>query len=123
MRTVFVGTIAVLLVILLGSTAFSQVDIGLRGIGGELGLVIPEGDIDNTFGLGVVADLGTITREIHLDGSVDYWGKSYNETHWDFSFKQISVGGTAKYFAPVAMAFKPYGGAGLTLTYSKAESD
>lgn len=124
MRTAFAGAVVVLLVITFGSTAFSQTAIGFNGIGGEVGLVIPEGDIGNTVGLGVVSDLGTITEVIHLSASIDYWSKSYDVgSLWDSSFRQILIGGTASYYFPVTSVFKPYGGAGLNVTLSKATAD
>ena len=104
-----------LLLILIFSVgiSFAQSDIGLKSIGGKLGFVMPEDPIDNTFGLGVVADLGTITPAIALQAHVEYWGKSYDVGYYEWTFSEIIIGATAKYYFPTQGIMKFYGGGGL----------
>ena len=93
-------------------------DIGLKGIGGKIGLVMPEGGADNTLGLGVVADLGTIVPQLRLEGFADYWGDSWGTAPYECSWSTITIGGTAKYDFPIEAAFTPFvgGGAGLAVS-------
>lgn len=104
------------------SFVYAQSDIGLKSIGGKIGFVMPEA-IDNTFGFGVVADLGTITPTIALQAHVEYWGKTYTEGYNEWSWSEIMIGATAKYYLPSSSEqFKLYGGAGLDLVIGSWDS-
>ena len=61
------------MVLFVANLSYGQANIGFKGIGGKVGLVMPEDPIESTFGLGVVANLGTITPDIHLDAFIDFW--------------------------------------------------
>jgi len=95
------------------SFGFAQADIGLKAVGGKVGFVMPEDPIDNTIGLGVVVDLGTITPDIALQAHVDYWGKTYKAGYYEWTFSEILIGATAKYYLPGSGPMKFYGGGGI----------
>ena len=116
--------LVILIVLTMATFAFAQADIGLKAIGGKVGYVMPEGSIENTIGLGVVADLGAITDAIHLDAIIEYWGKSYGVgSHWDWTYTNIIIGGIGKYYFEMDAEFKPYAGAGLGLVIGSVSSD
>ena len=106
--------LSVLIVSMMVTFAFAQTDIGLKAVGGKIGFVMPEDPIDNTIGLGVVANLGTITPAINLAAFVEYWGKTYDVGGYgETTFSEITIGATAKYYFAMDSQFKPYAGAGL----------
>ncbi len=118
----------VVLVFLTSSGLMAQTDIGLKGIGGKLGLVIPEGNIENTIGFGAVADLGTVeiaddlVFDIH--GYLDYWGKSYSAfQYYEWSWSVISLAAIAKYNFEMEADFIPYAGAGLGFDFNTWKSE
>jgi opacity protein-like surface antigen len=100
-------------------------NIGIQGIGGRLGFVLPEDPIASTIGLGVHADLGTITKDFHLSAFGDFWRKSYDHAFGEWSLTQIGLGATAKYLFQIQSLIQPYAGAGLgfTIGHSSGESD
>ncbi len=98
-------------------------DIGLKGIGGQIGLVMPDYGGDNTIGFGVVADLGTITPALRLEGSADYWSNSWGVEPFKGSWSAITVGGIVKYDFPIGKSFTPFAGGGAGLTISRSEFD
>jgi opacity protein-like surface antigen len=122
-RVTFVVLASVLASMLFASTV--SAGIGFMGIGGRVGYVKPEDPIDGTFGLGVVADLGTIIPVLRLEGSVDYWSKSYKigvmgfDEEWTWS--DIMIGATAKYMIPTQGTVAPFVGGGLALHMFKWE--
>ncbi len=120
MRTLKILTVLSLLFIF---TTANAADIGFKGIGGKLGYVMPEGDIDNTFGLGVVAKLGTITDDIYLNGFVDFWSKGYDVGYWEWSWTNIAIGAMAVYYFPMDGNIKPYAGGGLGFNIGMWKSD
>ena len=93
--------LTILFVLAFAVTAFTQSNIGLNGIGGKIGYVDPEGDMESTIGFGAVADLGTITPKIALEADVFYWGKSYDEHFYgatgEAKFTSITVSAVGKY--------------------------
>ena len=105
--------LVVLVVSMMATMAFAQADIGLKAVGGKIGFVMPEDPIDNTIGLGIVADLGTITDAIHLAAFAEYWGKTYDVGYSEITFSEITIGATAKYYFDMDSQFKPYAGGGL----------
>lgn len=126
MRTLLVSMVLFVLNLSLGSVAIAQSGIGFYGIGGKLGLIMPEDPIESTFGLGIHADLGQITKDIHLSALIDYWSKSYDSgtplygtAEW--SWTEIVLGATAKYFFKTTSKIEPYAGAGLGLTIGRSK--
>ena len=115
--------ITVLAILMLSSFAFAQSDIGFKGVGGKLGYIMPEGDIENTIAFGAVVDLGTITPTIHLNGLFEYWGKSYDIGYYEWSWSELIFGANAKYYLSTEGQFLPYGGAGLALVIGSSKWD
>jgi hypothetical protein len=115
--------LVVLMLLTMASFVFAQADIGLKSIGGKVGFVMPEDPIESTIGLGVVADLGTITDAIHLDAFVEYWGKSYDVGLFEWSYTNITIGATAKYYFEMDSEFKPYAGGGLGFVIGSSSAD
>ena len=103
--------------------ADSRAEIGLKGIGGEIAIVLPEGDADTTLGLGVVADLGTIIPQLRLEGTAEYWGDSWEAPGYEWSWMTVTIGGTAKYDFPINSSITPFAGGGLGLAISRWSSD
>lgn len=126
MRVLFFYTVVVLLSLSFGSAVMAGSNIGLYSIGGKIGLVMPEDPIESTFGLGVHADLGQITKDIHLSALIDYWRKSYDsgtplygKAEWNWT--EIIIGATAKYFFKTKSIIEPYAGGGLGLTIGRSK--
>lgn len=96
----------------IGSTA----DIGFKGIGGKVGLVMPGGFADNTVGFGVLVDLGTIIPSLKLEACADYWSRSYSDIA---SSNVINIGPTAKYHFPISK-FSAFAGGGLVFVVAES---
>ena len=116
-------TLLFLLVIALPFITFAQSNIGFNGVGARVGYVMPEGDIENTFGLGLNADLGTITPTISLEAFLDFWGKKYDSgtAGWEFSYTVTTIGAVGKYYFETSGDFEPYVGAGLGFEIASAK--
>jgi len=116
-RTVLVMTVMVLAGLLFVNAASAK--IGFMGIGGRVGYVKPEDPIDGTFGVGVVADLGTIVPALGLEAAVDYWSKSYDDSFMgsdaEWTYNDIIISATAKYMIPTQGSVMPYVGGGLAV--------
>jgi len=100
--------------------------IGLEGMGGKIGIVMPEGDADTNIGLGFIADLGVIVPELNAlrgEFSAEYWGDSYDIGYWEWSWSSISFNGTAKYHFPLGGDISPFAGAGLCIALSRWSSE
>jgi len=114
---------AIIAVLMMSGLAFSQMNIGLNGVGGKIGYIMPEDPIDNTLGFGAAFDLGTITPTIHLNGFCEYWSKGYDVLGVDVSFSEFIFGATAKYYFSANGQLKPYAGGGLAFILGKASVD
>lgn len=117
--------LTILLIAFLSGSGFAQADIGFKGVGGHLGFVMPEDPIDNTFGFGLQADLGTVTKDIHVGALIDYWSKSYkvglSDAEW--SWTEIVIGGFAKYYLDLKSPVAPYGGGGLGFVIGRSSGE
>ncbi|MBN2008412.1 outer membrane beta-barrel protein [candidate division KSB1 bacterium] len=109
-----------LAVLMLTNLSFAQAEIGLNAVGGHIGYIMPEDPIDNTIGFGAAADLGTIRPDIHLKAFLDYWGKTYDAGYYEWTYSEIIVGATAKYYFAKQGEFLPYAGGGLGLVIGKS---
>ena len=118
MLTIF--TVAVLFVTF---TVNGQADIGLKSVGARISYVNPEG-VNSTIGFGGVVALGTIMPTILIEANLDFWSKSYTSGDVKTSFRDIAVGGTAKYVFPLAnKAIKPFASGGVAFHILKNEVD
>ncbi len=99
----------------------SNLDIGLKGAGASLGLVLPSGGIGATLALAGNAELGTFMNDFHIVGFGQIWRKGYNKsTYWEHHWTEIVFGGGVKYYVPMeGMPFKPYAGGGLVFAISR----
>jgi len=119
LRRFIVVAFAVSLCLIVVNPAFSQAKIGLMGVGAKLGFVDPE-DVDSVIGFGALADLGTITPNIMLEGNLDYWSKSEEGGGTEVSFRDMSLGGTAKYmFKSSNPKLRPFAGGGIAFHFLK----
>ena len=124
MKKVVLITVLVFSCVLAFAAVGNAADIGLKGLGGRVGLVMPEGGADNTIGFGVVADLGTVTPQLRLEGFADYWGDSFGAAPFECSWSTITIGGTVKYDFPIEASITPFvgGGAGFSISSSECDS-
>jgi len=118
-RYVFVVS-AILFGMFFSGNALAQTKIDLNGIGIKLGFVDPEGVNNSVIGFGALVDLGTITPDIMLEGNLDYWSKSQGNSAAEFSFRDLILGGTAKYmFKTSNPKFRPFASGGLAFHFYK----
>ncbi|MBU1708222.1 porin family protein [bacterium] len=108
---------------LLSMSAFAETDIGLKGIGGKVGYVMPEGDLDATFTFGAVVDLGTFMPALHWDASIQYWGVSYEVGPYEWTYSDIALKSTARYHFTTGGKVTPYAGGGLGIHMFSFEWD
>jgi hypothetical protein len=106
---------------LFSQTAIAQTNLGLKGIGGAVGVVSPE-DMDATFGLGLMLDHGTIVPHLALESRLDWWSKSQDAFGSEVTARDIAVGARCKYlFDLKTPTIKPFVGSGLGLHFLHAE--
>jgi opacity protein-like surface antigen len=117
------AVIVVLTSVIFARDAFSQSKMGFMGVGAKLGFVDPE-NVDSVIGFGALVDLGTITPSIMLEGNLDYWSKSEGSSSVNsvkVSFRDLIIGGTAKYmFKSANPKFRPFASGGLAFHLFKA---
>ena len=120
-RITLMLTLALASLALAAPAAMAQSDLGLKRIGGAIGIVDPEG-LGTTFSLGVFADHGTVTPNISLESRLDYWGQSDAYFGTETSFRDIALGVRGKYnFETSNPKLRPFLGAGLGLHFFKSE--
>lgn len=117
------GILAVVAASTVGIGTVCAQGIGLAGIEARAGFVIPEDPIDNTFLLGVTADLGELRPALHLEGGLDFWTKSYDIGMYDWRFTNIGVLAGVRYDFPVEGTFTPFGFGGLGLHIARASGE
>lgn len=96
-------------------------EMGLKGAGFEIGLVNAD-QVDQTFGFGVFANLGTLTPNVMMEAYVDYWQttEQFFVTS-ELRFRDIVLGTRAKYAFNVSnKKLTPYAGAGLGVHFLNA---
>jgi opacity protein-like surface antigen len=104
------------------SQTFAQ-EIGLKGVGGKIGFIMPDGDIENTIGLGLQADLGQYNENISIAAYLDYWGKDYSlGTNYEWNWSVVSIAAIGKYEFEPSGNFTPFAGAGIGLDFASWES-
>ncbi len=114
-------TIFIVAVFCFTFTVNAQMDVGLKSVGARISYVNPEG-LNSTIGLGGVVALGSITPTIFIEGNLDFWSKSYISGDAKTSFRDIAVGGTAKYVFPLDnQAIKPFASGGVAFHILKSE--
>ena len=79
--------------------ASAQANFGLKGVGGRIGLVNVE-NLDSSFGFDAVADFGTLSPVIGVEGRVSYWGRTVDVGIAELKIRDITVGARGKYMFP-----------------------
>lgn len=101
--------------------AWAKSDLGFNRLGVDLGIVDPEAG-GSTLGLGVVAELGTLGRNVALSSQLGYWSESEGAFGTEATVRDISIGARVKYLFPVSSSkFQPYAGGGLGLHFFHSE--
>jgi hypothetical protein len=109
------GLLALALCTLLVANASAQANLALRGIGLKMGVVNPE-QVDATFGLGLMFDLGTIHPQWALESYAGWWSQGEEAYGMEAGVTDYSFGGTVKYlFETSNPTLQPFAGAGLGL--------
>lgn len=102
-------------------SAWAQADIGLKHVGFTVGVVDAE-NVNTTFGVGVLADLGGFSPMVRVEPRLDYWSQSEEAFGASASVRDITLGTRVKYYFPVSNAkVRPFAGGGLGLHFLKAE--
>ncbi len=117
-----VAIVAAVVFFLISVPVFGQSDIGFKGIGGKIGYMKPE-DIDGTFTVGAVVDLGTFIPELHWDASIQYWSAGKDEVDSDWSLTDIAIKSTVRYLFPTGGNVAPYAGGGLGIHFYSCDHD
>ena len=118
MKRAFAFLIVMVFVVFSLASGLMGADIGFKGVGVRLGLVMPEDPLDNTIGLAGHVDLGTIIPHLKLQGGFEYWSASWKYVGFseDWSWKDIAFLGTVMYLFPLSgSSLSPYAGGGLGL--------
>lgn len=97
-------------------SAWAQTDLGLKAMGGTVGMVSPE-NVDATFGLGIFLDHGTIVPPIGLESRLDYWSKSESAGSFgSTTVRDVVLGVRGRYmFSNLNPKITPFAGAGLAM--------
>ncbi|TMQ60192.1 MAG: hypothetical protein E6K76_02375 [Candidatus Eisenbacteria bacterium] len=102
--------------------ALARTNLGLRSLGGNVGLVDPE-NASSTLGLGVFANMGNLSPAIRLAPHLGYWSKSEDFGGAEASVHDFSLGTRCEYMFHVSSPkFQPYMGAGLGLHFLGAKA-
>jgi opacity protein-like surface antigen len=103
--------------------ASAEANLGLKGVGGRIGLVSAE-NLDSAFGFDAVADLGTMSPLIGLEARLGYWSHSESQFGSDFKVSDVSLSARGKYMFPTDNAkLTPFAGAGLGMHFLHAQID
>ena len=103
--------------------ASAQANLALRGIGLKAGVVNPE-EVDATFGLGLIFDLGTVHPQWALETYAGYWSQTEEYYGVEAGVSDFSFGGKVKYmFNTSNPAIQPYAAAGLGLHVFDAHAE
>jgi opacity protein-like surface antigen len=106
---------------LVATAAMAQADLGLKGIGGAFGYVSPD-NVDGTFSIGALADMGTVAPKVKLETRLDFWSHSQSDFGAKASIHDVTLGGRIKYMLDVKdPKFQPYVGTGLGLHFVHTE--
>jgi opacity protein-like surface antigen len=121
MKRTAIAVAALCFCMLCSQNAMAQSHLGLRALGGEIGLVDPEGG-SAVAGFGMLADFGTLAPKIRLTGVVDYWSHSEDGFGASASVGDLALKARGVYLFPVASTrVQPYAGLGLGLHFLSAK--
>ncbi len=122
MKKLFVVLAALCFCTMTSQIAAAQSNLGLKAIGGTVGLVDAEG-ADATAGFGVFADLGTMAPKLRLTTHLDYWSHSEDAFGGaSASVSDVALSARGTYLFPVSSPkIQPYAGVGLGLHFLSAK--
>ena len=60
--------------------SYSQSNLHFEGIGANIGYIIPESPVYNTFSFNAHADFGSIFNRVYVGAIAEFWSKSYNSS-------------------------------------------
>lgn len=107
-------------VLLLATAPVSASDMGLKRLGGKVGIVFPK-DLDMGFMLGAAADMGEITDNLKLVPLISYWNAGKSEGGYDFSLSNFQIGADVQYYLKDVKGL--YFGGGLSINFASASVD
>ncbi len=122
MKKVVVCLAALFFCTVAAQNAVAQSNLGLKAMGGTVGLVSPESG-DATAGFGAFADLGTLAPQVRLTTHLDYWSHSedaFGGASASVSDLALSARGTYL-FSVASPRIQPYAGVGLGLHFLSAK--
>jgi hypothetical protein len=115
------GLVLVALAVGSASAQTNSSKMGFMGIGGHLGWVDPD-NLDSTLGVGVLVDFGPMLPDFRLEGNFDYWGESQTPRQVKWSYRDISLGATGKWYPDInSKVLKPFLGTGLVLHFFRTK--
>jgi len=106
--------IVLTIVAILGFSDPASPAVGVNGVGGELGYVIPTQFYEKSFAFGFIADLGDIGPGTNWDIGLTYW-KSGPEDGWGGYYEDITLKTSMKYLFGYSGEMRPFIGAGISL--------
>src|SRR5215468_9431703 len=115
-----VFALALVICMAASQNAWAATNIGLKAVGVDAGLVDVQ-DGGSTLGLGLSADMGTFSKDVHFSLHANYWNDSEDSFGATAAVRDISFGGRARYmFHTTSAKFQPYAGGGLGLHFYRA---
>lgn len=117
-----VALLAIGFCLVASQNAMAEANLGLRAVGVQVGVVNAE-ELDATFGVGGVANWGTLTPNFQLTSHLDYWSKSEGSPGLgEVSFRDIALGVRGQYLIPVSSEkVQPYVGVGVGMHFLNAK--
>lgn len=86
-------------------------DLGLRGLGGQVGF--SDTGVGSALTFGANANLGEFIPNLRFQPSVTYWKKTYDSILFSSNISMFRINGDAKYFFQTGGSIEPYAGGGL----------
>ena len=101
--------------------ATAESNLGLKRMGVTFGYVSPQ-NIDGTFGVSALADLGTVSPQFGIELHADRWSHSEEAFGTKATLSDLMVGARGKYmFQTSSTKIQPFIGAGMGMHFVHAE--
>lgn len=112
-QVTIIAAVALLCAIAVPGTAATN--LALRGVGGAVSLV-DANDVDMTFGVNLLFDLGLVADNVGLESYGMFWQQTEDYFGNELKVRDIAFGARAKYLVPLqSSSIQPYAGGGLGL--------
>jgi opacity protein-like surface antigen len=99
------------------SQSSQNVGLGIKGLGGTVGFVDPEG-ASSTVSLGLFVDAGTIAPSLHVKPYMQYWSVGASSGGYDINKSDLAFALDLNYDFPIqGSRVTPYLGTGLGLHF------